>query len=150
MVKKIDLTGQRFGRLVVVEDSGERAHGNGSVMWMCLCDCGNTKQARGDHLSSGRTKSCGCIVREGLIQKKESGRVEGTRLSMLSIKTAKNNTSGNKGVSYNKRENKWKAYIQFRGKRIDIGAYIYKQDAIQARKEAEEKYFQPIIEKYGK
>ena len=35
--KKIDLTGQRFGKLVVVKDVGRE---NSNVLWECLCDCG--------------------------------------------------------------------------------------------------------------
>ena len=35
--KKIDLTGQRFGKLVVIRDVGRK---NGHVLWECLCDCG--------------------------------------------------------------------------------------------------------------
>ena len=57
-MKKIDLTGQRFGRLLVINDSGERQHRN--VMWDCLCDCGETSKVRTDHLRRGKIKSCGC------------------------------------------------------------------------------------------
>lgn len=47
-----DLTGQRFGKLVVVE----RVAGK----WSCLCDCGKTKTVQGGNLTRGATKSCGC------------------------------------------------------------------------------------------
>jgi hypothetical protein len=60
--KLIDLTGQRFGRLVVV--GRESTAYGGSVRWACICDCGQTKVVRGDHLRSGATTSCGCLKRE--------------------------------------------------------------------------------------
>ena len=57
----IDLTGQRFGRLVVTcraENKGKE------TAWLCKCDCGNTKIATGGHLKSGLTQSCGCLQKE--------------------------------------------------------------------------------------
>ena len=73
MGKKIDLTGQRFGKLVVLGDSGERGSG-GSVMWDCICDCGERSKVRGDGLKSGRSTSCGCKKNE-LITKNKKRRV---------------------------------------------------------------------------
>ena len=52
-----------------------------------------------------------------------------------------NNTSGNIGVSWNKEKQKWKAYITIGGKQIHVGYFVNKEDAIQARKAAELKYF---------
>lgn len=64
MGKKIDLIGQQFGYLTVIEDSGERA--DGSVVWFCKCKCGNTKKIRARDLKrkGGGTKSCGCLLKE--------------------------------------------------------------------------------------
>ena len=59
--KTIDLTGQRFGRLVVVEWAGRQQR---KQLWRCVCDCGQTTTAAGHHLKEGRTRSCGCIRRE--------------------------------------------------------------------------------------
>ena len=62
-MKLIDLTGQRFGRLTVIE----RAKNSGThTTWLCMCDCGNKHSALGCHLKSGRTKSCGCLHNEQL------------------------------------------------------------------------------------
>lgn len=55
--------------------------------------------------------------------------------------TPSNNTSGIKGVSWRKREQKWRAYITVNHKRIELGDFINKEDAIATRKKAEEKYF---------
>ena len=53
----------------------------------------------------------------------------------------KNNTSGTTGVSWNKRKNKWESYIGVNGKRIKLGYFDSFDDAVAARKQAEEKYF---------
>ena len=60
--------GVRFGRLVVSHDTGKRAHG--SVVWMCECDCGNSKEVRGGNLRSGNTMSCGCLHKEAAAKAK--------------------------------------------------------------------------------
>ncbi len=52
-----DITGKRFGKLVVL-GKGE-SKGPGRTTWNCLCDCGNKKTIRGDALKSGYAKSCG-------------------------------------------------------------------------------------------
>lgn len=59
----IDLTGQRFGNLVVLEKNKSEKTSNGStkVYWKCLCDCGNQCIVAGQSLKSGNTQSCGCI-----------------------------------------------------------------------------------------
>lgn len=62
MSKKIDLTGQRFGRLLVLYECG-RSKG-GCVLWKCRCDCGNECIVGGDALRKQRTKSCGCLRRD--------------------------------------------------------------------------------------
>lgn len=54
----IDLTGQRFGKLVVVN----RAVGQyREAMWLCKCECGNEIITRGSSLRGGKSKSCGCV-----------------------------------------------------------------------------------------
>lgn len=60
MTEKNDLAGRRFGRLTVLGDVGKRAK-NGKVLWHCLCECGKITFVRGDHLKSGKVKSCGCL-----------------------------------------------------------------------------------------
>lgn len=55
-----DHTGQRFGRLVALR-IGQKGDKKG---WICQCDCGNEKWVASSHLTSGRTRSCGCLMRE--------------------------------------------------------------------------------------
>ena len=55
-----DLTGQRFGRLVVV-GRADKITLNREAVWNCQCDCGATVIVRGASLRKGDTKSCGCM-----------------------------------------------------------------------------------------
>lgn len=56
-MKFIDLTGERFGRLVVIKRVENK---NNRVMWLCKCDCGKYSQVNSYLLRSGKTTSCGC------------------------------------------------------------------------------------------
>ena len=62
MRKKIDLTGQPFGRLVVIREYGRTK--NGFVTWLCKCKCGAEVVVSGDRLRRENTRSCGCLQRE--------------------------------------------------------------------------------------
>ena len=53
-----DLTGRRFGRLVVISDTDRRNHTD--RYWLCRCDCGTEKEILGRALWQGATQSCGC------------------------------------------------------------------------------------------
>ena len=61
-----DITGQRFGRLVAVQRTGEIRHR--SSVWECKCDCGKRTFVMLGSLTRGVTKSCGCLHRELLIK----------------------------------------------------------------------------------
>lgn len=56
------LEGERFGRLTVIKDSGQRK--SEKVVWECQCDCGQIVFVPTTYLTSGDTKSCGCLQRE--------------------------------------------------------------------------------------
>lgn len=58
----IDLTGQRFGRLVVL-GYAEKQEGR-NPKWTCKCDCGNIKDVAGRGLREGHIRSCGCLAAE--------------------------------------------------------------------------------------
>lgn len=59
MANKLNLIGEQFGQLTVLQDSGKRTS-NGTVLWLCQCSCGNTKEVTTVNLRRGSTKSCGC------------------------------------------------------------------------------------------
>lgn len=56
-----DLSGRRFGRLVVLKFDEKRG---GLRYWLCQCDCGNPTSVATGNLNSGATSSCGCVRRE--------------------------------------------------------------------------------------
>ena len=71
MTKLIDLTGQRFGCLVVKGREGSYRpkrpdDGHSEPTWRCRCDCGNESFVLGCNLKAGRTKSCGCFQKQKL------------------------------------------------------------------------------------
>lgn len=55
-----ELTGQKFGRLLVLEPTNQRGK-DGAVIWRCKCDCGNEVMAVNSQLLRGYKKSCGCL-----------------------------------------------------------------------------------------
>lgn len=57
MPKALDITNQRFGKLVAISKVPSK---NGKTYWLCQCDCGNQKEIQTSHLISGATTSCGC------------------------------------------------------------------------------------------
>ena len=57
--RRIDLTGKRFGRLVVKSFAGKDKHNN--TLWLCKCDCGKECIVNGRQLRVGDTRSCGCL-----------------------------------------------------------------------------------------
>jgi hypothetical protein len=59
--QRIDLAGQRFGRLVVLDYADSNY---GATRWRCRCDCGNETIVASRMLRIGDTKSCGCLRRE--------------------------------------------------------------------------------------
>lgn len=78
MGKFIDLTGQRFERLVVIERSG--IGNSGSVVWRCLCDCGKETHVLGTSLRMGNTRSCGCLIAESTSARARTHGLSKTRL----------------------------------------------------------------------
>lgn len=68
-VNTIDnMVGKRFGRLVVQERYPENSPDR-KAQWVCLCDCGATTIATGRQLRSGMKRSCGCLRKDGIINR---------------------------------------------------------------------------------
>ncbi len=63
MARLKDLTGQQFGRIVILRRDPSPAETTGAY-WICSCDCGNEFSARGSNLTKGDIRSCGCLRRE--------------------------------------------------------------------------------------
>lgn len=66
MSRLVDLTGQRFGRWLVV-GRGTPTHKRYKPRpWACICECGRSAEVPGDNLKNGRSRSCGCLRREAI------------------------------------------------------------------------------------
>ena len=63
--RRQDLTGRRFGKLTVLEDTG-RMNDRSVAIWRCQCDCGNIIELPGNQLLSNNNKSCGCLAKPPL------------------------------------------------------------------------------------
>ena len=66
-MKAIDLTGQVFGRLTVVDKAPNPEHKQ--TRWNCLCECGNASVVNSGDLRTGNTRSCGCYKLDTLIER---------------------------------------------------------------------------------
>ena len=218
MGKFKDLTGMRFGRLVVVKRAEDYILPNGRkcVRWLCKCDCGNEVIVFSNNI--GKTiLSCGCFAKENMskvkkkyntydlsgeygigytskgeefyfdledydkikdycwlinsegyvasakgvlfhniimndkfIDHKNHKKYDNKKYNLRKVTSSQNqmngskrfdNTSGVTGVSWDKLKNKWIAYIAKNGKQKHLGGFDKFEDAVKARKEAEEKYF---------
>lgn len=154
----IDLTGQRFGQLLVLCEAKQHISESGSKQraWLCRCDCGNEVTVLQTSLQKGATQSCGChrqSVGRQRVDENAFGQYKGTNITRIK-KTApgKNNTSGVVGVCRDSRSRtdheRWVASIWQQGRRIYLGTFDSFLEAVKARKNAEEKYFLPLIEEY--
>ena len=230
-----------FGRLTVVEQADDfiGMDGQKRPMWLCKCDCGNPELiiVRGDSLTSGHTRSCGCLQSEnayevGKLNQEDNKRdlsgeygvlwasntneevyfdlddadvilqynwrindygypvasinrrsmpmhillgcknydhhnrnkLDNRRLNLVRCTVQENsrngsirttNTSGFIGVGQRKDTKRWAAGITVDAKKIHLGYFTNKYDAIKARLEAEVKYFgdfapqRHLFEEYG-
>ena len=131
-----DLREKRFGRLTAIEPIGKK-YADGSIRWRCICDCGNETIVSSNHLLQNHTTSCGCWRNEVF----GTGRtyIDGTCLEILfSPKLRLNNKSGHTGV-YKKRT-KWIAYITVGKQFYRLGSFDEYEDAVAARKKAEQEW----------
>lgn len=127
------LVGQRFASLEVLTVDLKTKQAR------CRCDCGKEIQTRIYNVLDGHTKSCGHLKKQSHLTS-----VNGTTLESLKTKVSKSNTSGYKGVSQT-RNGKWVAYITLRRKRYHLGIFDSIDEAVEARKAAEEEMYQPIL-----
>ncbi|MCT1183346.1 hypothetical protein EFL99_08860 [Lactococcus lactis] len=96
MVRLIDLTGQRFGRLTVIERS-EKTAKDRNTRWKCICDCGKETIVSRNSLTGRNAKSCGCLRKELF----ESRRRKMLEKCLNNPDAKKNNLStGIKNISY--------------------------------------------------
>ena len=150
-----DLTGRHIGRLTVLERTELTSpRGNRRTsLWKCICDCGETVYRPTDKLTGGDLCMCeSCAARYAAERMRENaGYVDGTQISRIrSGKLISTNSSGVRGVYYDRRTHKWRARLKFKGKLMNFGSYSNFEDAVKARRQAEDEYYGELIEQYKK
>lgn len=111
MPKAIDLSGKRFGRLVVVSRDP-----SDSRYWHCVCDCGAPHRVYGYNMTSGKIVSCGCKrregprVRHGMCRTRTYGAWSAMKRRSLSKTATRYNDWGGRGITLYKR---WHVFDNF-------------------------------------
>ena len=146
--RTIDLSGQRFGRLVVTERT-EKRDMRGSVIWKCRCDCGRETYVSENALVHGNYKSCGCLKREVQMEiYQQLHFVDGTCVELLEKrKHRRDNSSGFRGV-FRMKNGHYRVSIGFKGKRYHIGSFADYNDAVAARLNAERLIHDGFLRRY--
>lgn len=144
--KSPDLTGNTYGRLTVLRLSDKRgSRGKRTTpLWECRCECGAITYKSTDTLTNPEQSMCAdCAAKYAMEQaRKSAGFVGGTQLSKIrNMNAPSTNSSGCRGVYFDKRSNKWRARLKFQGKAMNFGSYEKYEDAVEARRKAEEEYF---------
>lgn len=87
--QKKDISGMRFGRLVAIKSTNERAirknNKKAGYIWECQCDCGNIVNIEIGLLTGGYTKSCGCLHSEIVSRNMKKGNLEGQKFGKLKV-----------------------------------------------------------------
>ena len=149
--------GQKFGYWTVLNPDAERSK-SGQRTALVRCICGKTKRVSIIDLLYGHSRSCGCRRAENSSQGQQKGREKGQKIMnrihqvglsprYLDRRTNRNSRSGHTGVCWRENMQKYCAYIMVNRKQISLGLYTELEDAIVARKVAEEKYFRPRQER---
>ena len=146
-----DITGKRYGMLTAISPTGE-VDSYGNAYWNCKCDCGNTIVVSLRNLRNKQTKSCGCLKtlngkKLGTITRNHC--VDGSDpYKLYGDKPRKNNKSGYRGVSLNKRTNRYAADITFKGKRHHLGEFDTAEEAHDAYLKAKEELHEPYLKDF--
>ena len=148
----LDLTGQRFGGLEVIERAGTNKRGQ--ALWLCRClRCGNLRPFAATILRRGEAVSCGCIrpeqIRRANAVLRTDMSVDGVQIPILTKKVRSDSGTGIKGVYRRVRKGDvyYEAHISVKGKRVWGPSRRTLAEAIADRKALEEQYHKPYLEK---
>ena len=162
----MNLVGQKFGKLTVIELAVPKPYRKKS--YLCKCDCGNTcirlESTLKASLRDGRISSCGCYIKRYLqpgdsaICSKAGKCRKNTFVDECNVQmtfregTIKTNTSGYQGVAWSNTAHKWHCYIGYKNYRLkqESAELLEKQQALEAKVESEEQRAKDLeeLEKY--
>lgn len=117
MTKSVNLIGQQFGKLIVTERTDKRAK-DGTVIWVCRCECGNSKHLNTKYLK--RSTSCGCLLprKHGMAHTRLYSIWENMKGRCLNPKHDTFEYYGGKGVELFEG---WKDFINFKDWALNTG-----------------------------
>lgn len=145
----LDLVGQKFGKLMVIERAGKTKNDN--ALWLCRCECGNIVKANATTLRRGELTTCGCETATRILNARNvlmnEKSIDGVQIPLLTKKVRSDSATGHKGIYKRSRKGNeyYEANITVKGKRKYAGPFKDLSDAIAARKWLEIKYHQPYI-----
>ena len=149
-----DLTGQRIGRLTVIERSdqyGSRGKRQ-TKLWKCLCDCGAITYKATDTLTNPDISMCQvCAAEYAITQARANlGFEGGTQITKIKNRSEESkNLSGVRGVYLDCKTGKYRARLKFQGKLYNLGCYTLLEDAVKARRKGEEEIFGAFLAEYA-
>jgi len=147
MAKLVDLTGQKFGKLVVLHRDvcKEKEKNNNTTYWKCKCECGNEISVASGSLKSGNTRSCGCLMTE--LKRQRRTDLTNRRFGKLIVLYRTEDYID----SYNKHHSKWHCQCDC-GNECDVLEASLKQNLTQScgclHKEIVSKMFLKDIRRY--
>ena len=129
-----NIAGRQFGYLTAIEQTGEKDRRD--YIWRCRCRCGREVKLTATRLLVGNTMSCGCLRRENLNAVNKYCDGTSIRQSLEERVYSFRARSGYTGVT--RKRDKWKAYINYKGRRYSLGTYDRLEEAVKARAEGKE------------
>jgi len=152
--KSPDLTGKVFGKLEVLGRADQRnPRGERTTpMWECRCECGEITYKATDTLKNPDISMCSKCASKYAVERARvwAGFVDGTQITKIkNMKLTAANTSGVRGVSFEKRSGKWRARLKFKGETINLGIFDLFEEAVSARKQAEMIYLGEFLKEKG-
>jgi len=145
-----DLTGQKIGRLTVLERSekyGTRGKRK-TQLWKCLCDCGAITYKATDTLTNPDFSMCQACAGIYSAEKARAnaGFESGTQITKIRNRSEHSqNLSGVRGVYLDHKTGRYRARLKFQGKSYNLGSFTNLEDAVKARRRGEEEIFDKYL-----
>lgn len=152
--KSRDLAGCRVGRLTVLERSDQYAsRGKRKVpLWKCRCDCGAVTYKATDTLTNpSQSMCCECAGKYAAAKARgAAGYMDGTQLSRITdLSPDSGNATRIRGVYYDPRNRKYRARLKLQGRMHNLGSFSTLEEAVSARRAAEEDIFGAFLLQHG-